>query len=138
MFTSVSTRLPRNCEPRSSIVKQAAIGPGHSGFKVPIFPLPQCSVSQLLPLQDADGAVGEVKPLGHYCDDITKESLAERGVLALHSLIGFSRQLVEYARRLGLNGRAAHAVRNEAHFSDRRVLAQAAHTHRSSFTQIDD
>ncbi len=90
------------------------------------------------PLQNAECAVSKIKALGQYRDDVAKESLAELWIIGLHSFVRGRRQLIEHACGLGLNGRAAHPMCDQTHFSDRRVSAEAAHAHRTLFAYLND
>src|SRR5579862_250697 len=47
-------------------------------------------------------------------------------------------QLIQYAIHLSLDGGSAGLTRNQAHFANCRVPAQAAHAHKTSIPHVDD
>src|SRR6185437_13243884 len=82
--------------------------------------------------------VRKAQSLGHDCDHVAEQGLAERRMLSLDRFIGLGIQFIEDARDLRLNGCAARPLRDQAHFADRRVRPEAAHAYRLSVAEVDD
>src|SRR5579862_7152272 len=85
----------------------------------------ETATGHTLALQNADDAVGEAEPLGHHRDHIAEQSLAQVRPFHFDFLVSLRGQFIEHARRFSLDGGAARPVRDQAHFADRRMLAEA-------------
>src|SRR5262249_1018987 len=65
-------------------------------------------------------------------NDISQQSVTQRGVLALDALIGAGAELVKHAHQLRLYRGTTRLPRDEAHLSDCRVRPQATYADRNA------